>query len=356
MKPLRLLAISGIAFVLLSTPRVTFAQESSDKSNAEEHLHAGTTSIVIIEHAGPTRSTMIDLGAKGKSQGDMLVYNDVLTDENGTESGMSSGFCVLTQVENTISECVWTYHLADGTITVSGTDTDSAPNVETHIPVVGGTGAYAGARGVVHEVHNEDQTIYTATVEIANNSLLSATGAMTETTTMTDTASMTETTTMTAPTRADDVVAYWNSVMHWADIATVDQEAWRVLGWNEKNWESDDPTTIPVTETTAWEDLTSAEQAAATSLGYDEATWLSLQARKPEGDVEKFWSTQQWSDLKYSERRLFGILGWDAKKWASSTDLPASETTTWAKLTTKQRDAATQLGYDQKAWDMPTAK
>ena len=356
MKPLRLLAISSIAFVLLVTPSVAFAQESSDKSNADDHLHAGTTSIVIIEHAGPTRSTMIDLGAKGKSQGDMLVYNDVLTDENGTESGMSSGFCVLTQVENSISECVWTYHLADGTITVSGTDPDSAPNVETHIPVVGGTGAYAGARGVVHEFHNADQTIYTATIEIANDSLLSATAAMTETSEMTDTASITETTNMTAPTRADDVVAYWNSIMHWTDVAKTDQAAWRVLGWNEKNWEGDDPPPIPATETTAWEDLTSAEQAAATSLGYDEAAWTSVQAREPEGDVEKFWAAQPWGDLKFSERRLFGILGWDAKKWESSTDRPASETTTWDKLTTKQRNAATQLGYDQKTWDASRSK
>ncbi len=387
MKRLWLALASILMATILFAPIAAFAQDADVKGTDGDPVYAGLTSLTIIESFSKEQQTNIDLGVKGASQGDILVYTGSLTDENGKKSGMSSGFCITTDSKTALAECVWTYHLADGTITVSGTEPDLGANVEIQMPVVGGTGAYAGARGIIHEQHNEDQTVFTATVEIATASLLTSTEPMTETESMTSTEGMTgtegmtkteamtgtegmtqteamtetegttgtesmtqtEAMTKTAPSRADNPDAYWNSIAHWTDIAKADQAAWNVLGWNETNWENTDPSTIPATDTTTWAELTSDEQTAATTLGYDEASWTTVLPRMPKGDVEKFWnSIATWDDLRYSEKRLWGILGWNAKNWTAN---PQPEGKLWAKLTAEQRAAAEQLGYDQKTWD-----
>jgi len=310
------LTVGGVILAaLLIAPGVAFAQESDDTSS-------GTTSMVIIEHIAPEEQTMIDLGEEGESQGDIIAFTGSLLDTEGEESGKSSGFCITTDVEEKLSECVWTYHFADGSITVAGTEPDLGADTEIHMPIVGGTGDYTGARGVIHEQHNADLTIFTTTIEIIDSSLLT-----------------------------ESIVDYWNSVMTWAEIEEEDQAAWIVLGWDETNWEVEDPTTIPVSETTAWEQLTDEEQAAAISLGYDEASWAEIQARMPEEDVEEFWASQSWDELKYSEMRLWGILGWDAESWEGTTDAPESETKPWDELTEDEQAAATQLGYTDTTWD-----
>lgn len=309
------LAASALAALLLA-PSTGFAQAADDTSD-------GTTALVIIEQINPDQQTVIDLGEPGESQGDMIVFTGALSDSEGTANGKSSGFCITTDVEEKLSECVWTYHFAEGSITIAGTEPDLGANTEIHMPIVGGTGDYAGARGLIHEQHNEDLTIFTTTIELLDDSQ-----------------------------STESVVDYWNSDIAWSDISEEEQAAWTVLGWNETNWDSDDPTTIPASETTAWEGLTEEEQAAATTLGYDEASWAEIQARVPEGDVDEFWVAEQWDDLKYSEKRLWGILGWNAENWESDdpTTIPASETTAWSELTEEEQAAAAGLGYDEESW------
>ncbi len=305
---------------LLIAPVPGFAQDSDDTSS-------DTTPWVIIEHISPEQQTTIDLGAEGESQGDMFVFTGSILDTEGEETGTSSGFCVTTSVEEKLSECVWTYHFADGTITVAGTEADLGVDTATQMPIVGGTGGYAGARGVIHEEHNEELTVYTTTIELIDSPLISESAAITE-----------------------SIVDYWNSVMVWADIDEADQAAWTVLGWDETNWDNADPTTIPVSETTPWDELTEEEQEAAASLGYAEADWAELQARMPEADADEFWSSLSWDDLKYSEMRLWGILGWDAESWEGTTDAPESDTKPWDELTEEEQEAATQLGYTDETW------
>lgn len=309
------LAVSTLAALLLA-PGIGFAQDADDTSN-------GTTTLVIIEQINPNQQTLIDLGNPGESQGDMIVFTGSLIDLEGITNGKSSGFCITTDVEEKLSECVWSYHFDEGSITIAGTEPDLGANTEIHMPIVGGTGDYVGARGLIHEQHNEDLTVFTTTIELMGDSQLT-----------------------------QSIVDYWNSIMHWSDIAEEEQVAWNVLGWNETNWENDDPTTIPASETTAWNELTAEEQAAATRLGYDATTWAEIQARVPEGDIDAFWVSVKWDDLKYSEKRLWGILGWNAESWESDdpATIPVSETTAWNKLTKEEQVAAAALGYDEERW------
>jgi len=300
----------------LIAPGVGFAQDIDEAGG-------GTTSLVIIEQISPEQQTTIDLGDEGVSQGDIIAFTGSLSDEEGTDSGKSSGFCIVTDVEENLSECVWTYHFAEGTITVAGTEPDRGAATEIQMPIVGGTGDYAGARGVIHEQHNEDLTVFTTTIELMDASL--------------------------STTSVND---YWLSVESWDELTEEEQAAWGVLGWDEENWISDDPTMIPVSETTPWADLSAEEQEAATALGYDEASWAEIQARIPDGDVDEFWVAQEWGDLKYSEQRLWGLLGWNEENWTGDdpTMIPASETTPWEELTPEEQEAATALGYDEASW------
>jgi len=102
---------------------------------------AGQT-LHLIER--PTKETTVDLGAKGDSIGDLLVFaNPVFDAANKTQVATDQGFCVRTIVGKTW-ECMWTLSMKDGMITVEGPFNDSGDSL---FVVTGGTGKYAGAKG-----------------------------------------------------------------------------------------------------------------------------------------------------------------------------------------------------------------
>ncbi len=96
----------------------------------------------------------VDLGAQGDSPGDMFVFDQPLLNQAGQNIGSNSGFCVRT-LPGQFNECQWTLTMADGTITVAGREAD---NGTSYIPVVGGSGAYTGVRGVLATTPNGDRT------------------------------------------------------------------------------------------------------------------------------------------------------------------------------------------------------
>jgi hypothetical protein len=69
----------------------------------------------------------------------------------------------------------------------------------------------------------------------------------------------------------EDIEAFWDR-FDWEELCPPEQTLWGVLGWNEANWNEDDPT-VPASESKRWAELTNEEQDAATQLGYDEASW-----------------------------------------------------------------------------------
>jgi allene oxide cyclase len=106
--------------------------------------------IKLVER--PVGETTIDLGAKGDTVGDMLVFaNGIFDSANRVELGSDQGYCVRTIVGKSW-ECFWTLSLKAGQITVEGPFMDEGDSLFT---VTGGTGKYAGAKGSM-KLHPRD--------------------------------------------------------------------------------------------------------------------------------------------------------------------------------------------------------
>jgi hypothetical protein len=100
----------------------------------------------------PVGETTIDLGAKGDSVGDLLVFaNSIFDPANKTQIGKDQGYCVRIVVGKSW-ECNWTMILKEGQITVEGPFMDEGDSTFT---VTGGTGKYAGAKGSM-KLHARD--------------------------------------------------------------------------------------------------------------------------------------------------------------------------------------------------------
>ena len=106
--------------------------------------------IKLVERA--VGETTVDLGAKGDSIGDMLVFaNGVFDSANKTQVGSDQGYCVRTIVGKSW-ECFWTLTLSAGQITIEGPFKDEGDSLMT---ITGGTGKYAGAKGSM-KLHPRD--------------------------------------------------------------------------------------------------------------------------------------------------------------------------------------------------------
>ena len=106
--------------------------------------------IKVVER--PVGETTVDLGAKGDSVGDLLVFaNGIFDSANKTQLGSDQGFCVRTIVGKSW-ECMWTLTLKAGQITVEGPFMDEGDSL---FAVTGGTGKYSGAKGSM-KLHPRD--------------------------------------------------------------------------------------------------------------------------------------------------------------------------------------------------------
>ncbi|MEP6883987.1 MAG: allene oxide cyclase family protein [Gammaproteobacteria bacterium] len=106
--------------------------------------------IKLVER--PVGETTVDLGAKGDSVGDMLVFaNGVFDAANKTQMGTDQGYCVRIVVGKSW-ECFWTLTLKTGQITIEGPFMDEGDSLFT---VTGGTGKYSGAKGSM-KLHPRD--------------------------------------------------------------------------------------------------------------------------------------------------------------------------------------------------------
>ena len=101
----------------------------------------------------PLTDTVVDLGAKGDSVGDLLPFaNPVYDADNKVLRGMAQGYCIRVIVGKSW-ECFWTLTLKEGQITVEGPYSDAGDSI---LAVTGGTGRYAGAKGQL-TLHPRDE-------------------------------------------------------------------------------------------------------------------------------------------------------------------------------------------------------
>jgi allene oxide cyclase len=104
---------------------------------------AAKEEIVVVEHA--TTDSVVDLGEKGDSVGDTLVFNNEVYDSaDANVVGSDQGSCVRVK-KGEAYECTWTTTLDDGSIVVQGPFYDDGR--DSTLAITGGTGDYSGATG-----------------------------------------------------------------------------------------------------------------------------------------------------------------------------------------------------------------
>ncbi|HUQ64278.1 MAG TPA: hypothetical protein VM121_11035 [Acidimicrobiales bacterium] len=142
------------AFIAMSFFLLLVAACSSDSN--------GYKKIQITVISEPSAPNVVDNPPSGPSQGDSYAFMQQLVDEAGKPAGRIEGFSVTTDVgsrggqDAEYRQSVTQFTLDNGTILVSGVyfvePRGGAPITEgVRRPVVGGTGAYLGARGQVFQ-------------------------------------------------------------------------------------------------------------------------------------------------------------------------------------------------------------
>lgn len=112
----------------------------------------GSTVITVVERA--TTDEVIDLGAQGDSNGDLLTFANKLYDETNTEKvGRSQGSCIRVDAARGFWQCRWTAWFGGGSVTVEGPFYDTR---ESSLAITGGTGAFRDATGVMHLRFRDD--------------------------------------------------------------------------------------------------------------------------------------------------------------------------------------------------------
>jgi len=150
-----LLVVMVVVGMALGVMGVLGAVGSASPNNNDDHRHDKDRSTLTVVSKNP-ENKVIDLGAQGPSQGDLLVTNASLYDESGKERiGRLDLYCVITDPADEssekahIAECTKTFTLPGGQISVQGVE--AYPKLSALAPGVnaisGGTGKYAGVGG-----------------------------------------------------------------------------------------------------------------------------------------------------------------------------------------------------------------
>jgi hypothetical protein len=105
---------------------------------------AGVAALRFYERPGPTSFVNNAPMGKKAGRGDIVIYANPVFDRRGTQVGTDHGVC--TVLSNAQSQCEATIVLPKGQIVTHGIQSVTT-NFE--VAVIGGTGAYAGARGTM---------------------------------------------------------------------------------------------------------------------------------------------------------------------------------------------------------------
>ena len=125
-----LIVLAGVLFVVNRNSSVALASSNNRV-------------IYVVEHA--ITDTVVDVGPKGDSVGDLLPFaNPVFDATDKKQVGTDNGNCIRTVV-GTAYECNWTTFLPGGQITVEGPYYDSG--ADSMLAITGGTGIYSDVRG-----------------------------------------------------------------------------------------------------------------------------------------------------------------------------------------------------------------
>ena len=132
----------SIALLLIIVGAVSTLATLHQSAQAAPTVQGGNV-VHVVEHA--ITDTVVDVGPKGDSVGDLLPFaNPVFDAADKKQVGTDNGNCIRTVVGK-VYECNWTTILSGGQITVEGPYYDSG--ADSMLSIIGGTGMYKNARG-----------------------------------------------------------------------------------------------------------------------------------------------------------------------------------------------------------------
>jgi len=137
------LAVLSVVFFMIAGPPDSEAQAPATSTILVRELEKGST----FKHVAITKSA----SARALATGDLIVFTNPLADAAGTRAGKLYATCTTTVGNKSFLKatltCTAVMTLADGSLSVV---TNTSPgSAKTTGAVVGGTGAYAGARGTL---------------------------------------------------------------------------------------------------------------------------------------------------------------------------------------------------------------
>ena len=153
----RRVVIAGCGIVAIATSAVAAADG-----------RAAVTPETFTVSVGAVAVTTIDLGAPGKTPGDLYVFKAPVFDGSGGEIGRLVATQTSTRLEHGVEtvQVSGTFELSGGTIVLGGLSlhpldsTDLVSGKSFVRPVIGGTGRYAGVGGTVTTVRGSDGTYH----------------------------------------------------------------------------------------------------------------------------------------------------------------------------------------------------
>jgi Allene oxide cyclase barrel like domain len=122
---------------------------------AASRSNVSSTASQTIKFAVAFHDVQVDLGKNGPSVGDERIFADALLDAKGKKVGHDAGVCTFTTLIPPEAACHITFFLPGGEI---ATQFLNAPPPRKLAAIVGGTGAYRGARGEAIIVEGPKQT------------------------------------------------------------------------------------------------------------------------------------------------------------------------------------------------------
>src|SRR5205823_13344437 len=124
-------------------------------ATAASFSNASVNSSQTIKFALAYHDVQVDLGKEGPSVGDERIFADSLLDAKGRKVGHDAGVCTFTSLAPPEAACYITFFLSGGQI---ATQFLNAPPPRKLAAIVGGTGAYRGARGEAVIIEGPKQT------------------------------------------------------------------------------------------------------------------------------------------------------------------------------------------------------
>lgn len=134
-------AVTVTAMALVSRASATSSVRVADRDDTSHVLH-------LDVRFRPFADNYVDIGARGPSIGDPIVFDDRLLNHSGRVVGTEAGTCTVTTVlaDGFRTHCVGTARLPGGQIAFQGL-VSNAP--VKRLAVVGGTGRYRNAAGTL---------------------------------------------------------------------------------------------------------------------------------------------------------------------------------------------------------------